>query len=647
MYEIHRPEDVCTEGRPDRDLWRPKPQPNPKMLQSPRELTVSDCVPRWHKADSGISLTSDQSPPAMHATVPNQACASVTEVIVQDDPLPPVHSLPVELVTSIFIVYAKDTEHVDASDYFYAGESPGKKEKERFSMHWVGLMLVCRRWRNIGLCTPRLWCYIHVTANSDALRFRLAKSHPSLIDVFFTPAALSNATAMEMLLAEASRIRSISHSEYIPQPLLMHLKNPEHARMLRFIKPLFSHPLPALEDIVIFPYSVGDDEHVVDRHFDLGLTVELHPRIRTFAICSIRLPSPSSWRYLRVLKLKMFTAVHLIEDLVCIFSNAPDLEVMVLIGVFVNSAVDYPMRTPKRTPLSRLRKVALMGPAAFVGAVLQRIRCPALVLLHVDTHVADKAIVRRFFPTMLLPIARRLISTLHRLYLQMVSWKTTISSSPIGYNVARFTLDVCHPAPADSNASEPAVDVLCHVLSGAPLRHIELVNYIYPIPLDAWTRLLTIFTSLRKIVLHKTTLAIVHSLLDALATPVNGRLLPPQPCTLFIEQPLDMHNTLHSHDLLQHLLNVITSRVDECADCALSVVLDIVHPVGRTGTILNFKMHRWLLYAIARKSGSQLDFADWANKMGFGQLYDYEESRWLAAGIEATGSSSITDSAVE
>ncbi|RDX51836.1 hypothetical protein OH76DRAFT_1346612, partial [Lentinus brumalis] len=76
-------------------------------------------------------------------------------------------------------------------------------------MHWAMLMLVCQRWRNIALHTPRLWRVVYVTANLDALKLQLARSCPATIDLFFKPPTSLLKNAMPILLKEAHRIRTI------------------------------------------------------------------------------------------------------------------------------------------------------------------------------------------------------------------------------------------------------------------------------------------------------------------------------------------------------------------------------------------------------------------------------------------------------
>ncbi|KZV66870.1 hypothetical protein PENSPDRAFT_562048, partial [Peniophora sp. CONT] len=53
----------------------------------------------------------------------------------------PMYSLLPELLSKIFVIYATDGH-------------------ELFNMRWTRLLLVCRRWYDVGVSTPKLWSYI-------------------------------------------------------------------------------------------------------------------------------------------------------------------------------------------------------------------------------------------------------------------------------------------------------------------------------------------------------------------------------------------------------------------------------------------------------------------------------------------------------
>ncbi|KZV73745.1 hypothetical protein PENSPDRAFT_540255, partial [Peniophora sp. CONT] len=53
----------------------------------------------------------------------------------------PFYNLLPEILSYIFFIYAQDNN-------------------ELFNLRWARLLLVCRRWHEVGLTTPKLWSFI-------------------------------------------------------------------------------------------------------------------------------------------------------------------------------------------------------------------------------------------------------------------------------------------------------------------------------------------------------------------------------------------------------------------------------------------------------------------------------------------------------
>ncbi|VDC01328.1 unnamed protein product [Peniophora sp. CBMAI 1063] len=78
----------------------------------------------------------------------------------------PMYTLLPELLSKIFVIYAQD-------------------QLELFNLRWTKLLLVCRRWYDVGVSTPKLWSYIslvdpsatafHFSGNAQLPDARLAK----------------------------------------------------------------------------------------------------------------------------------------------------------------------------------------------------------------------------------------------------------------------------------------------------------------------------------------------------------------------------------------------------------------------------------------------------------------------------------------
>ena len=225
-----------------------------------------------------------------------------------------IHHLPTELIAQIFREYA--TVELYHFELICMVLPPHKT-----SMVWVTLMLVCKRWREIGLRSPTLWRVIHVTSNLEALQYRLARSSPCTIDVVFGKSVTNS--AMSLLIQEAKRIRSIYHDRRFP------------ISALSTIQQLLSATLPALENIVVEPYRQTFELHnniVVD----LCVDATLQPAVKKLVVSWVvvpRAPSLEFWSQLRVLKVEIdHKQPHAMRgrDMANILASAPHLEVLAL-----------------------------------------------------------------------------------------------------------------------------------------------------------------------------------------------------------------------------------------------------------------------------------------------------------------------------
>ncbi|RDX51837.1 hypothetical protein OH76DRAFT_1554828 [Lentinus brumalis] len=555
--------------------------------------------------------------------------------------VPPIHALPVELIVSIIHHYAQS----DFSVFYAYHDGP---PREPPIMNWVALMLVCRRWRNIALNTPRLWRLIHVTADLDLLRLHLARSAPATIDVFFMPPASLVNDAMPILLTEAHRIRTISHCKDIR--LAMTKASMRHFlhvgfRMLEYMKPLFSRPLPALETMVIWPTVSAVDRQSAP--FDLDLMAERHPQLRKLACSHIRLPSsPTFWSSLRELHLGIRRNVQyptLVDDILHILASTPQLEILQLPDRY--SADPAPHRTTtcalETVVLQHLRIIEFCGrqDSSFVGAILQHILVPVLRRLHLEISVPHDAEVGDLVRQVLLPAARGLISTLDRLHVAANHWWVSMHSEDSDDSpLCRFRLKIHIQSDVTLNRFATAFDVLCHALQDAPLEFLHFRDSCHSrssvIPQQMWQSFLSTCTSLRTVKFENTNLPCVYSMLDALATPGDSDgALPSCPDKIQIVRPYGVLNSVYSHDLIKHLLDIARARAS--ANRPLQVCLEMAHLQQqylsrfrdpRIVTVSSFKAHRWLLLALAEQCNFDGRFWDSHHKTRLDDLFD--ENEW-------------------
>ena len=128
---------------------RARMPPRKRRLEA-RPIQTSASAQRIHK----------DSPNVVHPNSPIAGCRDSCA----NDPAPrPIHSLPPEILSQIFIL----TLHIDFAAVAELHETPRHSERHLQIFNPLVLCAVCSSWRSLAFATPRLWrrVFIHIPLN--------------------------------------------------------------------------------------------------------------------------------------------------------------------------------------------------------------------------------------------------------------------------------------------------------------------------------------------------------------------------------------------------------------------------------------------------------------------------------------------------
>ncbi|TFK64412.1 hypothetical protein BDN72DRAFT_846620 [Pluteus cervinus] len=176
----------------------------------------------------------------------------------------PIHRLPPELVTKIFLYLRQTWRKKWHFSHFTGGQAP-----------WIAVLRVCRRWKIIALGSPVLWSFIpnFPDCPSDITErwIQLSKAYPLTIKALYLYS--SKLEAIPSLKAAIPRVRR--------------LRVTFSSDSLEELPSLFSDPAPLLE-VLSLRLEEGWEDHT-SRSMD-GLFAETTPRLRYLSIegCDVR-----------------------------------------------------------------------------------------------------------------------------------------------------------------------------------------------------------------------------------------------------------------------------------------------------------------------------------------------------------------------
>ena len=516
-------------------------------------------------------------------------------------------------------------------------------------MHWVRLMLVCRHWYKVGQSSPWLWRRISITRNMESLKYRLLRTVGCTIDVFFSDDGDDNDSAMTLLTPFAPHIRTLETCEYFSFDILPS------------IRPLVQVPLPALECIKLLPTHCmprdsqdGSSDRPGD-WFDLGLSRELHPRVRRLEIRGITIPShPAFFSALRDLVIGfeyLKNAPLCPQDVVNILAHSPCLEVLEISGT--HYVWNYPPdpastenevgpRMPTRYRLPYLRRIILKCPYHFATSVLRAVDAQELAVFHVELSTDSPIVVAEIGSLIFPPPLRYLVQQ----YTEVLVASNgrgfkiyDIKSQPNGSTYDRNRL---HLAVIDYTGTlhplEAALTTLSDAFGIAPkLRSLCFVDFGHTASPTLWNSIPTVFPDLHSVTLRRCSPPVVADFLWQFKE-LSKKGAWPAVRELDISTGADwMPSSRGVHVVAENLLATVRART-ECGVPLASIGLE--HDVLMSTPLTP---HRWTLWAI-HLACEHFDFRIYHGRnhipRRLGQLFTPEERQRLLDGSwDASGDS--------
>ena len=394
----------------------------------------------------------------------------------------PTARLPTELIVSIF------TELIAASG------------SDTTTRSWVELMLVCRRWRFIGVGTPQLWRDINISSNLEGLKYHLTRSRRYPLNLYLrSPQPSENlAPAIELLIPHCQRIRSIF---VIVGYDLFHL-----------LDPLFLQEMPRLASIFV---STPDDKDIKKdwrkAEYDMGISGLLQSQVHSFASARIQVPLDTFfWSTIREVDLTIHADHPLslaAEDILEVVGTARHLRSIKIVWVFYHTLPPSRIRSAEDPPcpattLHQLRSLYLSGPLLYLSTLLEGIHAPALKHLNIDTGASMifSLPLSMFVVTLLPPTLDVFLSRFTALRVRGLLIELYVPDG-IPEDGPTMVLDIFHGPfiPFDLALSS----IRRAVAPKVPLTHLCVSEQPGPAPQEAWASLFTALPHLRALELDR------------------------------------------------------------------------------------------------------------------------------------------------
>ncbi|RDX42239.1 hypothetical protein OH76DRAFT_1363096, partial [Lentinus brumalis] len=222
--------------------------------------------------------------------------------------------------------------------------------------HWMPLMLVCRRWREVGRAYPTLWQAIDIESNLQWLQLALDRSQGANLELYFHsyPTALSS---IPLLIQETHRLRKLL------LPRVTHADVPP-------LQALLSTDMPVLNELGVWAekYDPRGTTPTIDFH-------PAHfPNLRRLRLSYMGFPwEPSAVSHLRYLHLygcHSLDPALPFERFLDVLAGCPELEELRL-HRFI-STISHP-EFEREVNLPRLRKLVVGDKASLVGLFLSSV----------------------------------------------------------------------------------------------------------------------------------------------------------------------------------------------------------------------------------------------------------------------------------
>ncbi|KAI0700236.1 hypothetical protein C8T65DRAFT_286186 [Cerioporus squamosus] len=275
---------------------------------------------------------------------------------------PTIHRLPDEILVYIFIHFS-DSVARDRRPHEYDHQPP-----RRHACHWMPLMLVCRRWREIGLAYPTLWQAIDVESNLQWLKLALDRSRGATIELRFhsLPTALSS-KSISLLTQLTHRMRKL-------------LLPPVKPADVPALQALLSMDMPVLKELGVYAekYERGTAPATsfCSAHF---------PNLRLLRLSYMGFPwepsAVSRLQYLHLYECHSLDPTLPFERFLDVLAGCPELEELRLHRFISTISHHVPAGFEREVCLPRIRKLVVGDAPSLIGLFLSSVSLPARTTL--------------------------------------------------------------------------------------------------------------------------------------------------------------------------------------------------------------------------------------------------------------------------
>ncbi|TFK86594.1 hypothetical protein K466DRAFT_523884 [Polyporus arcularius HHB13444] len=279
---------------------------------------------------------------------------------------PTIHCLPDEILVYIFVYISEAGAWRKRFKYEFT-----VRPRRRHNGYWTLLMLVCRRWREVGRTSARLWRAIDIDSRPEWLRLALERSQGAALELYFhsPPTALSS---ISLVTQQAHRLRK----------LLLPSMEGAHLPVLHS---LFSTDMPILNELRLWVEDNADTPQADPA--SIRFSASRFPRLRYLRLSHITFQwEPSAISNLRFLHLHNCHSLDSslpFEEFLDVLSSGTELEELRLNRFISTIAHNVPTGFERNVSLPQLRKLVVGDVPHLTALFLSSITLPSDITLRV------------------------------------------------------------------------------------------------------------------------------------------------------------------------------------------------------------------------------------------------------------------------